>query len=552
MRALSLITWITASKIMLDKRSMNSGLARPLRIGVVIGKSGLAIWQMRILDRLEADPRFHLMVKFEHRDRSPAGKNPALFQLANRLERAVVGRQPRFTPHHVDLDNLRTEDLSSRGNSRSHDVVRAGRLIEELDLDLIIRMTASPLPEDAVERLPFGEWSFSFTANQAGMTDWEGFEDIIRGRPSTRISLDVRCADGSWSIASGSFNCKFSAVRNADFVKERAVTMLMRELGRLHASGILPTARFSPEIPTPPPDAGDLARYSIKFAGSLSQRAMKLFKAKVGLGSAVWTLFIGHGDILDFDPVESVEVPPNKGEIRADPFLFEHEAQLYLFYEAYAPGDRKAHIAVARLDNNILTPLGPALKKSHHLSYPYVFRHDGEIFMLPETNQSGRLEIWRCIEFPHRWELYSTALEGQAPADSVLVQHAGNWWLFTNLSDFHAYEDHCSELHIFRVDGPALNEVVPHTLNPVVIDGTFARNAGRIFSRNGMLYRPSQRNEYGIYGYGLNIMEINELTLDTFSERCIRVVLPKFRPGLMGCHHFDAAAGRYVIDARLS
>ena len=537
---------------MLDRQSANSGLTRPLRIGVIVGKHGPVHWQMRILDRLEADPRFQLMVKFEHQDRRPASASLSLFRLVNRLERAFVGGKQRFKPHHVNFDLLRTEDLSSKDNNGCYDVVRAERFIEELDLDLIIRMTVPLLPEDAVERLPFGEWSFSFTANQAGLTDWGGFEDIIHGRPSTRISLDIRSAEGSWSIASGAFNCKFSAVRNADFVKERAVTMLMRELGRLHASGILPSARFSPVAPTAPPNAGDLARYSTIFTRNLYQRAMKLFKAKVGLESAVWTLFIGHGDILDFDPVQAVEVPPNKGEIRADPFLFEHEAQLYLFYEAYAPGDRKAHIAVARLDNNILTPLGPALKRSHHLSYPYVFRHDGGIFMLPETNQAGRLEIWRCVEFPHRWELYSTALEGCAPADSVLLQHAGNWWLFTNLSDFHTYEDHCSELYIFRVDGPALKEVVPHKLNPVIIDGTFARNAGRIFSRNDMLYRPSQRNEYGIYGYGLNIMEINELTLDTFSERCIRVVLPEFRPGLMGCHHFDAAAGRYVVDARLS
>jgi hypothetical protein len=172
--------------------------------------------------------------------------------------------------------------------------------------------------------------------------------------------------------------------------------------------------------------------------------------------------------------------------------------------------------------------------------------------MMPETHKSHRLEIWRCTEFPLKWELYSTALEGQSAADSILTRHGDTWWLFTNLSEFHAYEDHCSELYIFQVDGPALTQVTPHHNNPVVIGSTVARNAGRIFERDGKLYRPSQHNVHGVYGYGLNIMEIEELTLDTYRERCIRTIAPDFKAGLLGCHHFDAAGGRYVLDARLS
>ncbi len=73
-----------------------------------------------------------------------------------------------------------------------------------------------------------------------------------------------------------------------------------------------------------------------------------------------------------------------------------------------------------------------------------------------------------------------------------------------------------------------------------------------MFERGGRLYRPSQRNAYGIYGYGLNIMEIDELSLDSYSERCIRTITPDFKKGLLGCHHFDEVANRYVLDARLT
>jgi hypothetical protein len=104
---------------------------------------------------------------------------------------------------------------------------------------------------------------------------------------------------------------------------------------------------------------------------------------------------------------------------------------------------------------------------------------------------------------------------------------------------------------VFEVDGPELTRIEPHKHNPVVIGSTVARGAGRIFEHDGRLLRPSQRNTNGVYGYGLNIMEIEELTLDDYRERCIRTITPGFKPGLRGCHHFDATNGRYILDARL-
>jgi hypothetical protein len=47
-------------------------------------------------------------------------------------------------------------------------------------------------------------------------------------------------------------------------------------------------------------------------------------------------------------------------------------------------------------------------------------------------------------------------------------------------------------------------------------------------------------------------MEVTELSLEVYSERCIRTIEPDFKPGLVGCHHFDAAGGRYILDARLT
>jgi hypothetical protein len=525
-----------------------------LRIGILLGEGHrLENWQLRLVDHIEMDPRLSLAGLLFHPDPYGNRRDPPLFTLYSSLERRILAREKAYRPRLFNPPQRICKRLIAAEGQDGIDVYTTTAILLELGLDLVIRLTPEGLPEKALDALPFGEWTCSFTEQRSARADWSGYGSIIQKQPSAGLQLQMRGPKGlKTCIAAAAFNIKFSAERNAAFVKERAVTLLRRELGRLADTGEVGQVVAPKTQPAPPPDAVSLARYTGALSMQLLGRAIKAFKAKTRIGSTVWTLYSGKGSIDDFNPTFSQEIPPSKGEIRADPFLLDHEGGTYLFYEAYAPGARKAHIAVGRLEADQLVPMGVALERDYHLSYPFVFHHEGELFMMPETNQARRVEIWRCTEFPQKWELYSTALEGQSPADSVLMKHAGQWWLFTNLSDFHAHEDHCSELHVFQIDGPAFRQVIPHKRNPVVLDGTVARNAGRMFEAQGRLYRPSQRNEYGIYGYGLNIMEIEQLDLDTYRERCVRIIRPDFKPGLIGCHHFDASNDRYIVDARLS
>ncbi|WP_086998397.1 glucosamine inositolphosphorylceramide transferase family protein [Rhizobium sullae] len=527
---------------------------RPLRIGVLVArKEGFENWELMIFDRIMADPRFSLITFIVHPNPFGHLKASRLFELESHLERRLLARQRRYTPQTFDANRQRFDDLRVLGTYAAADIDVPRQLVNERELDLVIRLTPASLPSDAIRDLPFGEWAFNFCDQRSRKADWFSYRDVISKSAATELLLYAKQDDARvTSIASPSFNIKFSAARNAAFLKERAVTLLMRELGRLADSRELKAEPSRRNDVVKPPSSVDMVRYAGGLSSHFLARAIKALRARMHSGSAIWTLYTGRGRIDDFDPRESVEIPPTKSDIKADPFLFQYGNECYLFYEAYADGDRKAHIAVGRFRGDKIEPVGIALSCDHHLSYPFVFRDGNSIFMMPETHQSRRIEIWRCVEFPLKWELYSTAFEGRSAADSVLTRHKGKWWLFTNLSDFHAYEDHCSELYLFEVDGPELKRIISHKHNPVVIGSTVARNGGRILERNGQLYRPSQCNAHGIYGYGLNIMEIEELSLTAYRERCIRTITPDFKKGLRGCHHFDAAGERYVVDARLS
>lgn len=539
-----------------SEESAQHGAATPLRIGVIRARNDdFQNWELRLFDQIEADPRFALsFFLFKRRQRGQRLASP-LFSIISGHERMVLAREPPYHCKWFKAGNQHFEHLAEIVERDGEEACEAGRQMGLLDVDIVLNLTPQGLPSKVVRSLQYGELMFSFSKETKGMAEWSSYAAIIEKRPSVTLQLYARRGDPCETacVASSSFNVKFSAARTAGFVRERAVTLLIRELNRLVDAGridTLPSGNEREQVARPPSD-GELVRYAFELLTKSAVRAGNALMRKLGSGSAVWTLFTGSGDIENFDPREAVEIVPDKDNIRADPFLLEHQGAQYLFYETYAQGGQRAQIGVGRLDGNRLEKLGIALDCEYHLSYPFVFEHGGDVFMMPETNQARRLEIWRCVDFPLKWERYSTAFEGMSLADSTLTKYKGRWWLFTNLSHFHAYEDHCSELHIFEVDGPSLRKIVPHRRNPVVIDSTLARNAGRMFERNGRLFRPSQHNAYGIYGYGLNIMEIDELDLDHYKEHCVRTIIPNFKPGIIGCHHFDAAGGRYIIDARL-
>ncbi|MEZ5797661.1 MAG: hypothetical protein R3D63_09485 [Paracoccaceae bacterium] len=177
-----------------------------------------------------------------------------------------------------------------------------------------------------------------------------------------------------------------------------------------------------------------------------------------------------------------------------------------------------------------------------------MFRDGDDIYMMPETQANRRLEVWKATEFPLRWTLFATALDGQLAADSCLFRHDGTWWLFTNLSQHQRFQDHSSALYLFSCDGPNLENLRPHPQNPVVIGGDTARNAGAVLASGGRLFRPAQANRHGIYGQGLNLMEIEELSPTRYRERLDRSFSSANLPGWRRVHHASFSDGLFVVD----
>jgi hypothetical protein len=115
----------------------------------------------------------------------------------------------------------------------------------------------------------------------------------------------------------------------------------------------------------------------------------------------------------------------------ADPFLLRRGGVLHLFYEVWHNGRGRGEIAhsTSTDDGANWQYGGVVLREPFHLSYPHVFEWEGEVWMVPESRQDLSVRLYRASRFPHDWVHQATLLRGRF-ADSTLLRHEGNWWLF--------------------------------------------------------------------------------------------------------------------------
>ena len=92
-----------------------------------------------------------------------------------------------------------------------------------------------------------------------------------------------------------------------------------------------------------------------------------------------------------------IKNPPNR--FFADPFIVQREGKNFCFVEDYDFAKGKGRISVLELSPTGEEYLGVALEDEFHLSYPFIFERDGELFMCPETHATNDIRVYRCRNF---------------------------------------------------------------------------------------------------------------------------------------------------------
>jgi hypothetical protein len=333
-------------------------------------------------------------------------------------------------------------------------------------------------------------------------------------------------------------------------VQEAAVSVIIKNILSLVRNKIMPDRVESISVSAyKRPSLLSVLAYCYSFYFTVGIKISDRFVDKIGIRSEKWSIFLGEGIFMDSLITDPKPLKMPNDEFWADPFLFEHKGNRYVFFENYSYLTKRGKISCAVIKENTIGTIMDVLDMDYHLSFPFIWEENGEVFLMPETSENKRLEIYKSVTFPTKWELYTTAFEGEAIADAFFYNDQDNQkWLFLN-KQVSPTSPMDSELYIYKTDSIKLKNLQPHTQNPVIIDSRVARNGGALFTHNGKLYRPSQRNVDGIYGRALNLNEIETLTIHEYKEKTVKVIKPTFDKKLMAMHHLHQLGGHYVFDA---
>lgn len=216
------------------------------------------------------------------------------------------------------------------------------------------------------------------------------------------------------------------------------------------------------------------------------------------------------GDVTDYGAVDYV----------ADPFLYvTADGEWHMFFEVFNP-NRTPDAVIG----HATSPDGGrtweydrvVLDTGSHLSFPYVFKHDGTHYMIPEEGgpDGTTVTLYEAVSFPTEWRPAHALISGDhGTDDTVVFRWNDRWWAIVGESVY------ANRLYVYHSDSLLADDWTPHEGNPVVDDRpTATRPAGRPVVRDDRLlvfYQDCAAR----YGDDVRAFEITDLSPSTYADR---------------------------------
>ena len=534
-----------------------------LRFGVMCNGTVFRRWQAEALTRLIDHGHRPALLIVDARETS---EKPLFLRLLRKrwgtalfffIDRRI------FSPTEKDPVNLEKE-LSGVASIRCK-VVKRGvseyfaeddlNTVRDYRLDFILRFGFGIIRGDILSAAGYGVWSFHHDDEMIYRGGPPGFWEIYRGDPvsgavmqrlTERLDGGIVLKKGylktvmhSWRESHGRL-LEVSSAWPALVADELASGAGNGDAGRFSA-GAAPSLTVAPLYRVP----GNLKmiNFLLKiFRNRILfhyRRLMQMEIWNVGMiEKPIHELALGGERLRDEDIRWLPEI--RKAGYLADPFGYVAAGRLHVLAEDYSYRSGRAGISEVVFSTH---PDG-VVEADHHLSYPYVVEHEGEIYCLPESSQAPAITLYRKDKATGQFTPHRTLLVQPGAVDPTLISYHDRWWLFLTTkehSNTHLYLFYSRDFH---------GEFLPHRLNPVKIDVRSARPAGTPFSHEGALYRPAQDCSV-TYGGRIAVNRVLKLTPDEFLEETVGYIEPPagsiYRKGI---HTISKAGGYTLIDGK--
>jgi hypothetical protein len=431
--------------------------------------------------------------------------------------------------------------------------------IQKRELDVILKFGFRALCGDVVRAARYGIWSYLQSDSEYYSGGPARFWELYEGSKLSGVTLRACTNEKESGIELG--KALFSTTQDGISVTQNELTpiwgsvhLVIQKLYELHEYGWDYLAkRAVPKAPyrgkrasyTTPTNL-EMLRWIIRALTGKSWRwGKRIFTREK---TALWRIGMrnGGGNLVDeADPNDRCHfrwLAAPRGHYYADPFLVEYQGRTWLFCEDYNYCEGKAIIVCREvLRNGELGDLQTVLNRPYHLSYPYVFRHEANFYLIPESASNGTVELYRATDFPRQWIFEKVLFRGKA-VDTTFFTDGDTFWFFTTLKAT-VGDGIC--LFLFysnRIDG----EWSSHPANPISTDVRDARCAGRVFRHEGKLIRISQDCS-GRYGSSFSFREIVTLSKTDYQEKLLHTVTP-WTNSIRGTHTYNSCSSFEVID----
>ncbi|RTZ67204.1 MAG: hypothetical protein DSZ29_01215 [Aquificaceae bacterium] len=509
-------------------------------IAVITRGHSIASWQYAVLKNVLAIEGVSLStLLLKH---TSSKKPPLAVQFLHHIERYLYHCQPHyFTDKAID-DLLGHADVYDLANTSLPDLG---------EIDFIINFTEALLADDLLIQPKLGVWSIFIGDDEKVKSQLTAVNDFISENDVVTMGLQIETLSGTPNITLYQSNTSVdmaSLCRTAEQCLHKTSYFIPHYLNQLKVSELPKPISFAQEKlaknEVSKRDSACLVWQSIK---RITKKMDHKYRAK-----EQWALIYGENSaenslVANFNISSFKMLQPPEDRFWADPFVVTQDNKNYIFFEELLFERDLGHLSCMELyaDGSYSDPV-KILEKPHHLSYPFIFQHDNDFYMIPESGDAQCVELYKCTSFPYQWEFEKKLITNIRAYDSTLFKHDGLWWLFACVAD----DEQCpstEDLHLFYADSPLSDDWQAHPLNPIISDAASARPAGKIFSHNGKIYRPSQ-NCAASYGAGLNLCEITTLSTDHYSEEIISQIFPDWDKRLKGLHTFNFNENITVCD----
>lgn len=546
------------------KQAMDRPDAKRFKVGLLADPSQLTGWRLIAAQRLLNDEMIDVVLVITSKaDGSRSGPlrqrvAASLWRIADQIDASIARRFMHGLLARINSYDEKLLDRQHRSGDRSTALARIARVessdhrsIESADLDVVVDLCEDSRADAETPPSRFGTLEVACGRSTGGLKPPLGFWAFYRNEPIAAIHVLAGGAGhaGRRTIATARYcTYRWSWTVNETLLGLKASWVLVDTIRRLDCQADRRKSFSVVDV------VEDERRAAVRAPALLFKSAWRTSKEALNRLCCEdrWRVLVAAASSDGRAKDAPAIIEPPAGRYWADPFSIRQATKLYLFFEEYRYAERRGVISYADISGfkpgqSLAPGSSVVIDAPYHLSYPFLFTHEGGNYMIPESSANKTIDLWRAARFPDCWVKHKTIMRGISATDTSLLEWGGRYWLFTNL-DRNGMNDHRSELHIFHAKDPVKGPWEPHALNPVLVDARVARMAGGFLrSADGQPIRCGQVQGRR-YGEAVAYRLVTELSESRYREDELEGFAPiAISPGAR-THHVSVRDGLIVAD----